>query len=204
MKTAPQVATPGRLVDFLAKRLVSLGGTSFLVLDEADRMLDMGFEPQLRKIVAALPPSSRRQTLMFSATYADGVERIAAQYLDASRLAKISVGRVGNAVSTISQRLLLAATNEKRLKLELLVSVLAEDDANEQRTLVFAQKKSTASWIKKELGKLGLQTDDIHGDRSQPQREAALRRFKSGDCKVLVATDARRRRLEHDRGRLRI
>ncbi|KAJ1457009.1 P-loop containing nucleoside triphosphate hydrolase protein [Pelagophyceae sp. CCMP2097] len=191
------VATPGRLVDFLERdrTLVSLIRCGFLVLDEADRMLDMGFEPQLRKIVSRLPETAKRQTLMFSATYAAGVAKIADAYLRQDRVAKITVGRVGSSVASIEQRLVLAE-NSKQLKLALLLPLLLGPEAG-KRTLVFVQKKHLATWVKNELVKKhGVSADDIHGDRSQNQREAALARFKAGDCAVLVATDVAARGLD--------
>ena len=107
-------------------------------------------------------------------------------------MAKITVGRVGSSVSSITQ-FLVAAPNDKRKKLNLLVDLLNNAPSEDIRTLVFVQKKHVATWVKKQLAMLNVQADDIHGDRSQSQREAALSRFKSGACNVLVATDVRLR-----------
>eukprot|EP00613_Pedinella_sp_CCMP2098_P075128 CAMPEP_0171923748 /NCGR_PEP_ID=MMETSP0993-20121228/22419_1 /TAXON_ID=483369 /ORGANISM="non described non described, Strain CCMP2098" /LENGTH=565 /DNA_ID=CAMNT_0012561849 /DNA_START=29 /DNA_END=1723 /DNA_ORIENTATION=+ len=223
------VATPGRLSDFLERGLVSLACCKVLILDEADRMLDMGFEPQLRKIVekADLPPTAGRRTLMFSATFPESIQRLAANYL--RPYAYIAVGRVGSTTASISQRLIHAQANSKPVKMALLLSALkttSEDaaavasgngetdhaaafqacgEAGEEmpsapplgRTIVFVQKKHVASWVKKELvKKYGVAAEDIHGDRNQSQREAALARFKEGTVSVLVATDVAARGLD--------
>jgi ATP-dependent RNA helicase DDX3X len=170
------VATPGRLTDFLNRELVSLARCGILVLDEADRMLDMGFEPQLRRIVeqADLPPTASRQTLMFSATFAPNVQAVARKYLRPG-FAHVGVGRVGSSISCITQSLLeVPPPADKRLKLQVLVS--NNTIIPGERTIVFVQKKATATWLKRELSRLGLRCDDIHGDRSQAQRESAVSR----------------------------
>mmetsp|Transcript_17625 Transcript_17625/g.50479 ORF Transcript_17625/g.50479 Transcript_17625/m.50479 type:complete len:329 (+) Transcript_17625:287-1273(+) len=181
-----------------------MAAVTFLVLDEGDRMLDMGFEPQIRRIVqqSDMPPKERRQTLLFSATFAPEVQKLAAAFLRA--YVWIAVGRVGSTVENIEQRLVLA-TADKREKLRLATKALAECDG---RTLVFVQKKRTAVWLKHCLRRGGpgdakpnekfapVLAEDIHGDRSQPQREAALKKFRAGTCRVLVATDVAARGLD--------
>ena len=178
------VATPGRLNDFIDRGIVSMSSVTFLVLDEADRMLDMGFEPQIRRIVqqSDMPPKERRQTLLFSATFAPEVQKLAAAFL--RPYVWIAVGRVGSTVENIEQRLVLAPA-DKRVKLKLAAKALAECDG---RTLVFVQKKRTAVWLKHCLRRGGpgdakpnekfapVLAEDIHGDRSQQQREAALKK----------------------------
>ena len=167
-------------------------------------MLDMGFEPQIRRIVqqSDMPPKERRQTLLFSATFAPEVQKLAAAFL--RPYVWIAVGRVGSTVENIEQRLVLAPA-DKREKLRLAAKALAECDG---RTLVFVQKKRTAVWLKHCLRRGGpgdakpsekfspVVAEDIHGDRSQPQREAALKKFREGSCKVLVATDVAARGLD--------
>ena len=190
------IATPGRLTDYLERDLVSLARCGILVLDEADRMLDMGFEPQLRRICeqADLPQTSNRQTLMFSATFAPPIQAVAAKYLRAG-FAHVTVGRVGSSINSIVQALLeVPAPGDKRTKLSVLTSTGAIVPG--ERTIVFVQKKATATWLKRELGRTGLRCDDIHGDRSQSQREAALHAFSSGVVDVLVATDVAARGLD--------
>jgi ATP-dependent RNA helicase DDX3X len=162
----------------------------------------MGFEPQIRRIVRAMPPTASRQTLLFSATFPHAIQTLAREFLRPH--VWIGVGRVGSTNEGIEQRVLLA-TADKRLKLSLVVAALGE---REGRTLVFVEKKRTATWLKKMLRNGGasdappaerfapVAAEDIHGDRSQSQREAALAAFRSGACRVLVATDVAARGLD--------
>ena len=178
------VATPGRLNDFIDRGIVSMSSVTFLVLDD----------PPHRAAVD-MPPKERRQTLLFSATFALEVQKLAAAFL--RPYVWIAVGRVGSTVENIEQRLVLAPA-DKRVKLKLAAKALAECDG---RTLVFVQKKRTAVWLKHCLRRGGpsdakpnekfapVLAEDIHGDRSQQQREAALKKFREGTCRVLVATD---------------
>jgi ATP-dependent RNA helicase DDX3X len=187
------VATPGRLTDFLKRGLVSLSATEVLVLDEADRMLDMGFEPQIRDIVQKgdMAGKASRLTMMFSATFPPPIQRLASEFQRA--YVWVGVGRVGSSVGAIEQRLLLASEG-KREKLALLLTCLG---APPGRTLVFTSKKRTASWIVRQLAReAGIVAMDIHGDRSQAQREAALVAFRTGAVKLLVATDVAARGLD--------
>lgn len=200
------VATPGRLTDFVDRNLVSLQAVQYLILDEADRMLDMGFEPQIRKLVlrSGMTPKDRRNTFMFSATFPDKIQLLASEFLRPS-YTWIAVGRVGSTTDSITQ-VLREATADKRHKLQLVVEAVAAGPSG--RTLIFVQKKATASWLKKQLSKGGpegwdhnfdpIEAVEIHGDRSQPQREAALAKFRSGECRILVATDVAARGLDID------
>ena len=145
-------------------------------------MLDMGFEPQIRRVVRAMPPTTARHTLLFSATFPDAIQRLAREFL--RPYVWIGVGRVGSTVDGIEQRIVRAAP-DKRKKLQLVVAALGE---RRGRTLVFVEKKRTATWLKKMLRAGGPAdappeerfppeaAEDIHGDRSQSQREAALAR----------------------------
>jgi ATP-dependent RNA helicase DDX3X len=183
------VATPGRLQDFVDRGVVSFSQTKHLILDEADRMLDMGFEPQIRKLVLQrdMPAKHNRQTLMFSATFPQSIQNLAKEFLRGG-YTWVGVGRVGSTVNAITQNFELA-TNDKNHKLGLLMLAL-EKTPPPQLTLVFTQKKSTASWVANQLTrKHGINAESIHGDRSQSQREGALAAFKTGRAPILVATD---------------
>jgi ATP-dependent RNA helicase DDX3X len=167
-------------------------------------MLDMGFEPQIRKLVlqSGMTKKEQRQTFMFSATFEPVIQKLAATFLR-DDYTWIAVGRVGSTTDSITQ-VLVQATADKRKKLELVVKAIEEGPAG--RTLVFVQKKRTATWLKKQLIQGGppdgnpnfsrIPAEDIHGDRSQSQREAALLKFREGTCRVLVATDVAARGLD--------
>ena len=224
------VATPGRLTDFVDRNIVDLSEVQYLILDEADRCLDMGFEPQIRKLVqrSGMTPKEKRQTFLFSATFAPAIQKLAAEFL--RPYVWIAVGRVGSTVDSIKQ-VLVKATADKRNKLELVVEALQKGPKG--RTLIFVQKKRSATWLKKQLSKGGpdagagpkhsggatenpnkkqkqqqqpfqgkeirfapIPAEEIHGDRSQSQRESALEKFRSGKCTVLVATDVAARGLD--------
>jgi ATP-dependent RNA helicase RhlE len=173
------IATPGRLYDFLSRKLVDLGGARMLVLDEADRMLDMGFLPTVKRIMAALP--SDRQTLLFSATIESSVKQLVeTQVRNAVRV------EVGSTTKPVEQVDLHLYEVDQDQKLGLLQSMLGEGDGS---FLVFARTKRGADRLSKRLSGVGVKTAVIHGDRSQNQRNQALRGFQEGYYRVLVATD---------------
>ena len=173
------IATPGRLVDHLKQGTARLDGIEILVLDEADRMLDMGFKPQLDRILARLP--RQRQTLLFSATTGGEVAQFARAHLRDP--ARVEVARSGTTAARAEQQVFLADQHEK---LALLQALLEADDVS---TLIFTRTKRRADKVAKQLGKAGHTVARIHADRSQSQRRAALDGFKEGDYRVLVATD---------------
>ena len=193
------IATPGRLLDLADRGKVRLGQTSFLVLDEADRMLDMGFEPQIRDIVDKMPDrESGRQTLMFSATFPTPIQQLAQDFL--RDYIFICVGKVGAAAETVTQR--FAFVTAAREKPELLMDILAghgrrnAESTSAGLTLIFVQTKRAADELEYCLQGQGFAATTIHGDRSQPERTAALASFKRGETPYLVATDVASRGLD--------
>jgi ATP-dependent RNA helicase RhlE len=173
------VATPGRLVDHLAQGTARLDDVEILVLDEADRMLDMGFKPQLTRILARLPKA--RQTLLFSATMGAEVAEFARAHLKDP--VKVEVARSGTTAERAVQHVFLATQEEK---LPLLLALLEADDLS---TLVFTRTKRRADKVWKSIDRAGHKVARIHADRSQGQRRMALDGFKDGTYRVLVATD---------------
>ncbi|KAF5823340.1 putative RNA helicase [Helianthus annuus] len=192
------VATPGRLVDLLERAKVSLQMIKYLALDEADRMLDMGFEPQIRKIVEQtdMPPRGERQTMLFSATFPREIQRLASDFL--SNYIFLTVGRVGSSTDLIVQRVEFVQESDKRSHLMDLLHAQRDMGSNGKQplTLVFVETKKGADSLEHWLYSNGFPATTIHGDRSQPEREQALRSFKSGNTPILVATDVAARGLD--------
>ena len=183
------VATPGRLLDLMDQRLVDLRAIEFFVLDEADRMLDMGFIQPIRKISAALPKGL--QTMMFSATMPKEIQHLADALLD--QPAKVSVAPAATTVERVTQGLYFVP---KAKKVALLVHVLA--DRAVARVLVFTRTKHGADRVVRKLKGAGIPSLAIHGNKGQSQRTRALAEFKSGATRVLVATDIAARGLDVD------
>jgi len=181
------VATPGRLLDLLDRNALTLEDCAFLVLDEADQMLDLGFIHALRKIAALLP--KERQTMLFSATMPKQMNEIANSYLQNPM--RIEVTPPGKAADKITQSIHFIAKAEKT---GLLIELLA--DHRDELALVFARTKHGSDRLMKALDRAGYATAAIHGNKSQGQRDRALKAFKSGEIKVLVATDVAARGLD--------
>jgi len=187
MGTDVLVATPGRLLDLLDRRALSLSDTRFLVLDEADQMLDLGFIHALRKIAGLLP--STRQTMLFSATMPKQMEEIAGSYLTHPK--RVQVSPPGKAADKVTQGVHFIA---KAAKGDLLVELL--DKHREELALVFARTKHGSDKLARKLEQAGYAVAAIHGNKSQGQRERALRAFRAGEVRVLVATDVAARGLD--------
>jgi ATP-dependent RNA helicase RhlE len=181
------VATPGRLLDLVGQKAVNLGKVQILVLDEADRMLDMGFIPDIKRIIALLPPT--RQTLLFSATFSDEIRRLSAQFLKDP--ATVEVARRNTPAEAVTQYVYHVEANRKR---ELLAHLVKKNDWDQ--VLVFTKTKHGANRLASQLQKDRINADAIHGNKSQNARIRALEDFKAGKVKVLVATDIAARGLD--------
>lgn len=181
------VATPGRLLDHLEQRTVQLGQVQLLVLDEADRMLDMGFMPDLKRILAVLP--KKRQTLMFSATFSNEIKKLSEEFLNQPTL--IEVARSNATSDNITQKVYLAEQADKPHVLLQLLQQKADTQA-----IVFTNTKLNASRITRQLQKQGVLAEAIHGDKSQLERMQTLEAFKLGKVHALIATDVAARGLD--------
>ena len=182
------VATPGRLLDLMDRKALKLSDTSFLVLDEADLMLDMGFLRDLKKIAKVLPP--KRQTMLFSATMSKNMNEVARDYLTPNA-ARVEVARVGQTADKVTQELHYIHKQDKASMLLKLLSQHKED-----RAIVFGRTKHGMEKLSLKLISAGIQAGSIHGNKSQPQRDRAIAAFKKGTIKVLVATDVAARGLD--------
>jgi ATP-dependent RNA helicase RhlE len=183
------VATPGRLLDLIGQGLIDLGAIEMLVLDEADRMLDMGFVNDIRKVIARLPES--RQTLFFSATMPPEIKRLAASILREPTFVKVAP--VSSTVDTIAQHVYHVGKRDKSTLLHRLL-----DREQMRRTLVFTRTKHGADKLVRNLRRGGVEAHAIHGNKSQTARTRALAAFKAGRTPVLVATDIASRGLDVD------
>ena len=183
------VATPGRLLDLVQSNALRLGEVECFVLDEADRMLDMGFIHDIRKIVAKLPVE--RQTLMFSATMPRGIAELAAQMLRDP--VKVAVTPAASTVERVEQRIVRV---ERAAKPTALIEVLRRETID--RALIFTRTKHGADKVARNLDKAGIRAEAIHGNKSQNQRERVLAAFRKGDVRTLVATDIAARGIDVD------
>jgi len=173
------IATPGRLVDHMEQKTISLRGISILVLDEADRMFDIGFAPQIKRIIAATPPE--RQTMLFSATMPSAIADMAARHMKLP--VRIEVAPAGTSAANIEQEIFITSPE---IKLQLLEKILSD---NHGSVLLFSRTKHGAKKIAVAIRNMGHTAVEIHSNRSLAQRKAALAGFKSGIYRVLVATD---------------
>ena len=183
------VATPGRLLDFISQGIISLKNLEIFVLDEADRMLDMGFVHDVKRVVKLLP--QKRQTLFFSATFPKEIQELANSML--TNPVKVSVTPVSSTADTIQQSVYFV---EKENKLDLLTHILKNHI--DESVLVFARTKHGADKIARKLQKDKISAEAIHGNKSQNQRQNALTNFKSGKTRILVATDIAARGIDID------
>ncbi|MEB0043382.1 MULTISPECIES: DEAD/DEAH box helicase [unclassified Pseudomonas] len=183
------VATPGRLLDLYRQKALKFNQLQILVLDEADRMLDLGFSEELRDIYAALP--KRRQTLLFSATFSDAIRQLAGQMLDDPLTIEVSPRNV--AASSVKQWVVPV---DKKRKTELFIHLLKKQHWGQ--VLVFAKTRIGVDQLVERLQGLGINADGIHGDKPQATRQRALDRFKTSEVKILVATDVAARGLDID------
>ncbi|MCB1353804.1 MAG: DEAD/DEAH box helicase [Rhodobacteraceae bacterium] len=181
------VATPGRLIDLMERRAIDLGMTRFLVLDEADQMLDIGFAPALRRI--ALMLAKDRQTMMFSATMPKAMTELSRHYLD--KPIRVEVSPPGKVADKVAHSVHFVANEQKQ---DLLIALL--DGHRDDRALVFSRTKTGAERLMKQLDRAGFATTSIHGNKSQGQRDRAIAAFRAGSVRVLVATDVAARGID--------
>jgi superfamily II DNA/RNA helicase len=183
------VATPGRLLDHIEQRTLQLSQVQMLILDEADRMLDMGFMPDLKRILALLP--KQRQNLMFSATFSTEIKKLSEEFLSDPLL--IEVARSNATNENVTQKVYHVAQDDKHA---LLAQILNETET--KQVIVFTKTKLTASRLARQLVREGISADAIHGDKSQLERIQALDAFKAGKIHALIATDVAARGLDID------
>ena len=184
------VATPGRLLDLIGQGIISLDDIKLFVLDEADRMLDMGFINDIKQLLKLLP--EKRQSLFFSATMPDNIVKLSRQILN--NPVKVEVAPVSSTAETIQQYLYYTNRTSKK---DLLLHILNDDKIDQ--ALIFSRTKHGSDRIARNLKKMGIQSNAIHGDKAQNQRQRALQDFKSGKTRVLVATDIAARGIDIDK-----
>ncbi|MGH6622954.1 MAG: DEAD/DEAH box helicase, partial [Burkholderiaceae bacterium] len=186
------IATPGRLLDHIQQKNTSLGQVQVVVLDEADRMLDMGFLPDISRILNLLP--KERQSLMFSATFSEEIKKLAANFLRDPQL--IEVARRNATAESITQQVIKVHESEKGDALLTLLKTRGPEGGRLTQVLVFVNAKIECRRLARQLQKAGINADAIHGDKTQDERMKALEAFKAGTIEVLVATDVAARGLD--------
>ena len=186
-------ATPGRLLDHLEQRATNLSQVEIVVLDEADRMLDMGFLPDISRILKLLPPS--RQSLMFSATFSPDITKLAKNFLRPDPVV-IEVARQNQTAETVTQEVYQVSDREKTDVLIDILKTRGPDRTPMTQVIVFVNAKITCRRLARTLERVGINADAIHGDKTQEERQAALEGFKTGAIHVLVATDVAARGLD--------
>lgn len=185
------VATPGRLIDFMTRGDLNLEMVEIMVIDEADRMLDMGFIPQVRRIVRACPRKEERQTLLFSATFTDDVIRLTEQWTVDPVRVEMEPDRVASA--SVDQKVYMVAASEK---FQVLKKILQSDEVSS--AIVFANRRDQTRWVYEKLSKSSIACGMLSGEIAQQKRTSTLKRFKEGNIKVLVATDVAGRGIHVD------
>lgn len=190
------IATPGRLIDFLESGQTNFKRCTYLVLDEADRMLDMGFEPQIRKIIEQIRPD--RQVLMWSATWPKEVRKLAADFLGEDYI-QLNIGSLElSANHNIRQTFKICADNEKEEKLQALLESIYDSEKEVGKIIIFAETKARVESVARYIRSFNVHCVAIHGDKSQMERDYVLRQFRAGKAAILVATDVAARGLDVD------
>ncbi|XP_055876898.1 uncharacterized protein LOC106058873 [Biomphalaria glabrata] len=186
------VATPGRLLDFIEMGVINLDRTSYVVLDEADRMLDMGFEPQIRKVLSQIRPD--RQILMWSATWPEEIRQLAHDFL--KDFVQVNIGSAELMANPNIEQVVKVCNPAEKLTILSQELQKAFSESENHKVLIFVQTKTQAEFLTHRLRKLGLQALAIHGDKSQLVRDKTLRSFRNGETNILVATDVASRGLD--------
>lgn len=183
LRRKPQVivSTPGRLIDHLQQKNVRLDDVKYLVFDEADRMFDMGFEPQIKQIFSHLPKSDARQTLLFSATMPDAIAKLVTQHMQEP--VRVEIARAGSVTKNIEQEIIIIDREHRN---DALLELLEQSDGAK---LIFTRTKHQAKNLTRWLNERKFKAEEIHGNRSQGQRERAIKAMMTGRANILVATD---------------